>query len=154
MRELVFGIEVGAPPQRVWDALVDWERQGTWMPLTRLAVLEAASEGLGTKIVATTGLGRLSVADRMTVTGWDPPRAATVTKTGRVLRGSAAFEVHPLAGGRSRVVWREALEVPSGPWGRPLGVVLALGTRAFFAVALRRFAAGVERAPRTGAGSA
>lgn len=146
MREMVFGIDVRGSQQAVWDALVDWERQGTWMPLTRLEVLDGGP-GLGTRIVARTGLGPLGVADRMTVTAWDPPRAATVTKTGRVMRGSAAFEVLPVSAGESRVVWREALEVPFGVWGRPLGPLLALGTRAFFSYALRRFAVGVAKAP-------
>jgi carbon monoxide dehydrogenase subunit G len=143
MRELVFEVDVRGSQQQVWDALVDWERQSTWMPLTRLEVL-TGGPGLGTRIVARTGVGRLGVADRMTVTAWDPPRSATVTKTGRVLRGSAAFEVVPVSAGRSRVVWREALEVPFGRLGRPLGPLLSLGTRAFFAYSLRRFAAGVS----------
>lgn len=148
MREMVFGVDVAAPAQAVWDAVVDWERQGRWLPLTRVEVEEAGpGRGLGTRIVAWTGLGPLVVADRMTVTQWDPPRRATVTKTGRVLRGSAWFEVRPLSAQRSRLVWGEALEPPPlGVLGGPAGAVLALGTRAFFAVALRRFAAEVRAA--------
>jgi carbon monoxide dehydrogenase subunit G len=141
VRELVFGIEVRGSQQAVWDALVDWERQGTWMPLTRLEVLDGGT-GLGTRIVARTGVGPVGVADRMTVTAWDPPRSATVVKTGRVLRGSAAFEVRPVSEHVSRVVWHEALEVPFGRWGRPLGPLLAVGTKVFFGSALRRFARG------------
>ncbi len=90
----------------------------------------------------------------MTVTAWQPPLRATVTKTGRVLRGAASFEVLPRPGGTSRVVWTEALEVPFGRFGRPLGPLLALGTRVFFAIALRRFAAGVAETAPAAAGSA
>lgn len=146
MKEIVRGVDVAAPAAQVWAAVIDWERQGAWLPLTRVEVTEAApGGGLGTRIVAWTGLGRLAVADRMTVTEWDPPHRARVTKTGRLMRGSAWFEVRELGPDRARLTWGEALEPPPGPVGRPVGAVLGLGTRAFFAVALRRFAGAVGR---------
>ena len=142
---MVFGVDVALPAQAVWAAAVDWERQGRWLPLTKVQIVSAGpGGGLGTRIVARTGFGPLAVADRMTVTQWDPPRRATVAKTGRVMRGSAWFEVHPLGPDRSRLVWGEVLTPPPlGPLARPVGVLLELGTRAFFHLALRRFAAEV-----------
>ena len=140
MREMVFGVDVPAPAQVVWDAVVDWERQGRWLPFTRVEVVEAGpGGGLGTRFVARTGLGPLALVDRMTVTEWEPPRRGVVTKTGRLMRGSAWFEVHPAGADRSRLVWGEALEPPAGPLGRPVGAALALGTGVFFRLALRRF---------------
>jgi carbon monoxide dehydrogenase subunit G len=152
-QEMVFGVDVPAPAAQVWAAVVDWEQQGRWLPLTRVEVVEPGpGGGLGTKLVARTGLGRLAVADRMTVTEWEPPRRARVTKTGRVLRGSAWFEVRPLGEAACRLVWGEALTPPPvGPLSRPAGLVLGLGTRAFFAVALRRFARTVRAGARAGA---
>jgi hypothetical protein len=148
VKEMVFGVDVAASAQATWDAVVDWERQGRWLPVTKVKVVAAGPDrGLGTRFVARTGVGPLAVVDRMTVTEWDPPRRATVTKTGRVMRGSAWFEVRPLDSGRCRLVWGEALTPPPfGPLARPAGAVLALGTRAFFPFALRRFAADVAPA--------
>ena len=153
MAKMVFEVDVAAPAAQVWAAVVDWERQGRWLPLTRVEVVEAGpGGGLGTKLVAYTGVGRLAVADRMTVTEWEPPRRATVTKTGRVLRGSAWFEVRPTSAGGSRLVWGEVLSPPPvGPLSRPVGVLLGLGTRAFFGVALRRFARSVRAGAPAGA---
>ena len=34
MPDLVERIDVDAPPERVWAALTDWERQGEWMLAT------------------------------------------------------------------------------------------------------------------------
>ena len=47
MRELTLTVDVEAPPEQVWRALVDWERQGEWMPLTDVRVVgEGASLAL------------------------------------------------------------------------------------------------------------
>ncbi len=60
----------------------------------------------------------------MTITVWEPPRRAVVRHTGRVVRGSGAFEVQPLGDHRSRIVWSEWVQLPFGIVGR-LGWPLA-----------------------------
>ena len=136
MPEVTLSVEVDAPPEAVWAALVDWERQGEWMLMTRVR----GGHGPGASVEAFTGLGRLGFLDSMTITDWQPPVRCEVLHTGRVVRGSAAFEVEPLPGGRSRFVWTEWLVLPLGLVGwlgftllRPL---IVAGVR----FSLRRFA--------------
>lgn len=141
MREIELSVEVDLPAGRVWAGLVDWARQSEWMPGTTVEVVGGGDgHAPGERIVAWTGIRPLAVADRMTITEWDPPRRAAVVKTGRVLRGAASFEVRALSETRSRVLWCEALVPPFGPPGRLLSPFLTVGTRAVIGLALRRFA--------------
>ncbi|MGY1772712.1 SRPBCC family protein [Blastococcus sp. SYSU D00813] len=146
MRELTERIDVDAPPERVWAALVDWTRQGEWMLATDVEVVGEQAEGVRTRLAARTGLklpGRrrhLGVLDTMVVTEWDPPRRVVVQHTGRIVRGPGIFEVEP-RGEHSTFVWTEQLWLPFGPLGvagwplvKPFVV---LGVR----LSLRRFAA-------------
>lgn len=135
--EVTESIDVDAPPAAVFAALVDWDRQREWMLLTRVR----GGHGPGATVEAFTGLGRVGFVDTMTITQWQPPHRCVVVHTGRVVRGSAAFEVLELPGGRSRVVWTEWLVLPLGLIGalgfaliRPLAVA---GVR----YSLKRFAA-------------
>jgi len=63
-----------------------------------------------------------------------------VEHTGRVVRGGASFEVLPLSGTRSRVVWREFLDLPAGRLGRWLWPVIAIPSKLGVRWSLRRFA--------------
>ncbi|WP_164701175.1 SRPBCC family protein [Modestobacter sp. KNN46-3] len=149
MPELVEQVEVDAPPEQVWAALVDWDRQGEWMLLTDVRAGAHDGQGVGGELAATTGvrlpgpLGgrRLGVLDTMLITGWEPPRRVDVRHTGRVVRGTGTFEVRPRDDGGSTFVWTEGLDLPLGALGRagwPLvRPVMAAGVR----LSLRRFAA-------------
>jgi hypothetical protein len=125
------------------------------MPLTKVQVVGGgAGQGNGERIVARTGLGPLGVADCMTITEWDPPRRLSVDHTGRMIKGTAWFEVQPLAANRTRVVWCEDLVPPFGPVGRVLAPFLSVGTRVVIGLALRRYARGLDRASQvTGEGA-
>jgi uncharacterized protein YndB with AHSA1/START domain len=148
--ELVEHIEIAAPPQQVWAALVDWDRQGEWMLLTDVRAGADGGRGVGGTIRAVTGIPvagrRLGVADPMLFTRWEPPYRADVRHTGRVIRGTGTFEVQP-SGAGSRFVWTESLDLPLGPLGRlawPLvRPVTAFGVR----LSLRRFADFARRHP-------
>jgi len=48
-------VEIAAPLDQVWNKMVDWESQGSWMLATDV-VVERKTEGLGTKIAAFTGV--------------------------------------------------------------------------------------------------
>ena len=100
---------------------------------------------MGGRIEAYTGRRPFGFLDTMEITLWQPPRACHVVHTGRVVRGTGAFEVEPRGDGRSRFLWREDLDLPLGLLGR-LGWPLV---RPFFAygvqVSLRRFARQVEQ---------
>jgi polyketide cyclase/dehydrase/lipid transport protein len=114
MAEVVISRDFAAPQQRVWDVLVDWDVHDRWMLLTKAT----GGHGVGEPVRAFTGIGRLGFLDTMTITVWEPPHRAVVRHTGRVVRGSGAFEVQDLAADRSRVVWSEWIDLPFGALGR------------------------------------
>lgn len=110
---LVCRIEIAADVGRVWRLLTDWPAQGDWMLAT--TVRATGAPGVGQRITAVTGVGDRGLLDEMVVTRWEPPRLAEVLHVGRVLRGPGVFEVVPLGADRSRLIWREELDLP---WGR------------------------------------
>jgi carbon monoxide dehydrogenase subunit G len=138
--ELVVTAEVRAPAQAVWDLLTDWEQHDRWMMLTRAS----GGRAEGASIQAFTGIGRLGINDAMTVVVWEPPRRCVVRHTGRVVRGSGAFEVAELGPGRSRIVWSEWLDLPLGLVGRVGWLVVRPLARLGVARSLRRLARLVE----------
>lgn len=140
MAELVVQVEVDAPPQPVWDALTDWAAHDRWMLLTRAR----GGAGVGESIEAFTGVGRLGFLDTMTIRVWEPPHRAVVRHTGRVVRGSGAFEVRDVPGGRSRVVWSEWVDLPLGLLGRLGWPLVRPLLRAGVTFSLRRLARYVE----------
>lgn len=143
MAELVVTVDVDADPQRTWDALVDWGRQGEWMLGTTVRPTRSGGQGVGGGLEAVTGLGPLGVKDTMVVTQWEPPRRCLVRHTGAVVRGAGAFEVEPLPDGRSRVVWSEWLDLPLGLLGQVGWLAVRPALRLGVAASLRRFAAQV-----------
>ncbi len=139
-------VDVAAPVERTWAAATDWDRQGEWMLGTRVRGTTQGGRGVGGGIRAATGLGPLRFVDTMEITGWTPPHAAYVRHTGRLVRGTGAFEVRERPGG-STFVWSEQLDLPLGALGR-LGFRLL---RPAFLWGLRRslgsFATWAERHP-------
>ena len=138
--QLRLEVDVAAPVERTWAALTDWQRQGEWMLATRVRATTGGGRGVGGGIEAVTGVGPVGLVDSMEITGWDPPHGAYVRHLGRVIRGTASFEVRPRPGG-STVIWTEDLDLPFGAAGR-IGFraarpVVAYGLR----LSLRRFAA-------------
>lgn len=141
---LVLRVDVDAPVEQTWAGATDWAGQGEWMLGTQVRPTRQGGQGVGGRIEAFTGVGRGGFLDPMEITLWEPPHRCHVLHTGRLVRGTGAFEVEPRGDGQSRFVWREDLELPLGPLGRlgwRLGKpLLALGVR----LSLRRFARWVE----------
>ncbi len=141
---LVLTVDVDAPVEQTWAGATDWAGQGEWMLGTRVRPTVQGGQGVGGGIEAFTGVGPLGFLDRMEITLWEPPHRCHVRHLGRVVRGTGAFEVEPLAAGRSRFVWREDLDLPLGVLGR-LGWPLVRPAFAYgVQVSLRRFARWVE----------
>ena len=140
MAELVVTLDVDAPAEPVWEALTDWDLHDRWMLLTRAS----GGRSEGAAIEAFTGVGRLAIRDTMTIVVWEPPRRCVVRHTGRIVRGSGAFEVRDLGPGRSRVVWSEWLDLPLGILGRLGWPVVRPLARLGVAFSLRRLARLVE----------
>lgn len=116
MPELVVTCDIEAPAEAVWTALVDWDRHSDWMLATRMSSADAEN-GVGTKLAARTGIGPVAFVDTMIVRQWNPPHRCVVEHTGRVVRGSGAFEVIEVSPSSSRVTWSEWVNVPFGPLG-------------------------------------
>ncbi|MEG3626845.1 SRPBCC family protein [Streptomyces poriticola] len=134
---VTFSLERTAPLplDETWRRITRWQRHGATVPLTRVTVTTPPPSGPGTVIVARTGLGPLGFDDPMEVTLWQPPREderglCRLAKRGRVIRGWAELEVRPGPGGRSRVLWREELDVRGLP--APLDGVVGRSGRFVF----------------------
>lgn len=142
-------VDVDAPTTRTWSALVDWPAHGAWTPLTTVRVISDRPDGLGARFVGRTGVGPVAFDDPMEIVEWSPPQGeqpgrCAVRKRGRVVLGSARFEVHPLGPRRSLVVWREDVDLPPVWLTRPLGPLVSLAGRVVLRRVLRRFARHVE----------
>ncbi|MFH0521137.1 SRPBCC family protein [Streptomyces sp. M41] len=111
---------VALPLDEAWRRLTLWHRHADAVPLTRVRVITPEPTHEGTRFIARSGIGPLSFDDPMEVTVWRPPAADTpglcrLEKRGRFVTGWAEIEVLPGPGGRSRVRWREELEVRGLP---------------------------------------
>lgn len=140
MAELVVTTDVAARAALTWEAMTDWSLHDKWMLLTRAS----GGRAEGATIEAFSGIGRFGILDTMTIVVWEPPHRCVVRHTGRIVRGSGAFEVLELDPNRSRIIWSEWLDLPLGRLGRlgwPLVRPLA---RAGVAFSLRRLARYVE----------
>ncbi|MEU8341211.1 Polyketide cyclase / dehydrase and lipid transport [Actinomadura meyerae] len=124
-----------APPERVFEILVDWPRHADWMPFT---TAEGGTKP-GDEIRARTGVGPVGFVDTMVITDWQDGRRVAVRHTGRVVRGEAWFKVVPEGTG-SRVVWAERIDLPLGPLGRAGWLVAGPVVKAFLGLGLRRLA--------------
>ena len=140
---LVLTVDVAAPVERTWAGVTDWAGQGEWMLGTTVRPTHQDGIGTGARLEAFTGVGRIGFLDTMEITLWEPPHRCHVVHTGRLVRGTGAFEVQP-RGNHSTFLWREDLELPLGPLGRlgwPLvRPLFAYGVR----LSLERFARWVE----------
>lgn len=140
MAEIVIAVDVDAPAESTWAAVTDWERQGEWMLGTTVRVVTGSPSRVGTRLAARTGAGPLAVVDEMRITVWQPPLRCQVAHLGRIIRGSAAFEVEPLPGDRSRLIWSEWLDLPLGLLGQYGFLVSRPLVEAGVRLSLQRFA--------------
>lgn len=160
MTRFVAVVDVPAPPQVVWDRLTDWPSHTRWVPLTTVRVTTPLATGVGARFVGRTSLAavrldRLGFDDPMEVTGWLPPADGLpgrcgIRKLGRVVRGSAAFDVVALpaaAGGPplTRVLWEGDLDLPPRPVTRLLAPLVSLAGRFAYTAALRSMARELAR---------
>lgn len=146
---LSVSVHLGAPVERVWAATTDWEAQSAWMIGTRVRSTAQDGQGVGGGIEAWTGIGPFGFLDTMVITAWDPPHRCLVRHTGRVVRGTGAFEVAPAPGGGSVLTWSEDLNLPGGRLGRLGWWALRPAVRLGLAHSLARLSAAVGSSPIT-----
>jgi len=138
--EVTASVVIRAPVERVYAAFTAWERQGDWIPLTRVRLV-SGDGGTGSVVEAVTTVGPAVVRDEMLVDRLDPPYEVRVVHRGRHLRGPGVLRCTPLRDGRhTQVVWHEWFQVPGGVVGMIGWPLLWPGSKLALTVALRRFA--------------
>lgn len=111
-------VRIDAPPEVVWDLLVEWERQPEWMvDATAVEVRSAHRAGEGVTICVPTNLLGVTVDDVMRVTRWEPERVLEVVHLGRVIAGIGAFELRSRPPGGTHLTWWEEIDPPLGRLG-------------------------------------
>jgi hypothetical protein len=142
--EVTASVVVAAPVEQVYAAFVSWERQGEWIPMTRVRIVKGDG-GPGSLVEAVTRIGPAELRDEMLIDRLDPPYEVRVVHCGRLLRGPGVMRCTPLHGGaRTQMVWHEWFQVPPGFAGRVAWPLLWPGSKVSLTVALRRFARLVE----------
>lgn len=141
--EVTATVIIDASADQVFAAFTAWERQGEWIPFTRVRIVEGDG-GEGSTIEAVTALGPAVLRDVMQVVRLDPPYEVRVLHTGPLLRGPGVLRATPMDGGRTQVVWHEWFQLPAGVVGRVAWPVLWPGSKFSLTQALRRFARLVE----------
>jgi carbon monoxide dehydrogenase subunit G len=136
-------LDLPHPIDHVWNRLTDWESHSAWIPNTVVTVTTSTA-GAGTEFVGITRIGPLRLDDPMTVSEFEPPvngaASCVVTKSGRVLGGTAGFTLTALDDSSTRLDWFEDVYLkPAGLFWWTAPFVFVLGTIAFRA-ALRAFA--------------
>ena len=95
MAQVVFTVRrsLRLPAQAVFDELIDWSGHAEWVPMTKVEILEGDG-GVGTAFVATTGLGKAALPDRMRVEALDREAMTVhIVKIGPVLTGDVHLAV-------------------------------------------------------------
>jgi hypothetical protein len=98
--------------ERVWELLVDWERQASWMPdVDDVAVLTPMRDGMGVRLAARTRVfGIPAFTDMLEVTRWEPPTCLRVEHR-RLVHGSGVWLLEPTPEG-TRFEWTEEVSLP------------------------------------------
>lgn len=136
-----FVVRVGTPltPAQAWTRVWDLDRHTEVIPLTSVATIPPGLPlGVGVEFCGRTGIGPVCFDDPMRVVEWEPPSTgggrAVVVKTGSVIGGRIEATFEPVAGGGTRITWRQQVEVPWLPsplsWlERPAAHLVAPGYR-------------------------
>lgn len=141
--EVTASIVIAAPVERVFAAFVTWERQGEWIPMTQVRLVDGDG-GPGSVVEAVTAVGPAVLRDQMRIDRLDAPYEVRVVHTGAVLRGPGVVRCTPLRDDRTHMVWHEWFQLPGGLAGQMLRPLLWPGSKASLALVLRRFAKLVE----------
>ncbi|MGH3942158.1 MAG: SRPBCC family protein [Pseudonocardiaceae bacterium] len=115
--ELTRRVDVQAPPETVFQAAMDWERQHEWILGTTVRIVRGDGRSVGSEIVAVTGVRGIGLTDRMRITMWEPPLRCEVRHLGIIVRGAGIFEVRPCGRDGATFEWTERLELPLGTLG-------------------------------------
>jgi carbon monoxide dehydrogenase subunit G len=143
-QQVVVSTFLRATPHDVWQILEPIERHVDWMADAESITFDTSqTRGAGTAFTCITKIGPIRLADRMTITEWEPGRSMGVVHNGLV-RGEGRFTLEPERDG-TRFVWSEHLTFPwwlVGPVGAAVAGPLVLAP--LWRGNLRRLAAIVD----------
>ncbi|MGN9807790.1 SRPBCC family protein [Micromonospora sp. BQ11] len=142
--EVTATVIVDAPAERVFAALIAWERQSDWIPFTKVTIVEGDG-GEGSLIEAVTAIGPAVLRDEMRVVRVDAPYEIGVVHCGKLLRGPGVLRCTPLERDRTQVVWHEWFHLPGGAAGRVAWPLLWPGSKVSLTQALKKFGRMVEQ---------
>jgi uncharacterized membrane protein len=141
--EVTATVIVNAPAPRVFAAFTAWEKQGEWIPFTKVRVVEGDG-GEGSLIEAITALGPAALRDEMRVVRVDHPYEVRVVHCGKVLRGPGSMRCTAMGGDRTQVVMHEWFHLPGGAAGKLAWPILWPGSKLSIKGALKKFGRLVE----------
>jgi hypothetical protein len=141
--EVTATVIVNAPAARVFAAFMSWERQGDWIPFTKVRVVEGDG-GEGSLVEAITAVGPASLRDELRVVRVDAPYEVRVVHCGKVLRGPGSMRCTAMGGDRTQVVLHEWFHLPGGAAGKLAWPVVWPGSKLGFKGALKKFGRLVE----------
>jgi carbon monoxide dehydrogenase subunit G len=100
-----------ADPARVWEVLIDWQRQATWMPDVAWIRVVGQERTLGARVQVRMKVFGIPLAtDELRVTAWEPPRRLAIHHEGVVI-GMAEWRLEAADDG-TRFTWREEVRMP------------------------------------------
>lgn len=144
MTRIVYAVDIAAPANVVFDAVVDWRGQDRWIPLTTVRAGRNAGIAVGGEVAAYTGIGALGFLDTMTITRWDVPHRVDVLHTGSVVKGIGIMTVRSIGPNQSRFYWAEDLEIPLGMVGKIGWALIKPAFGVGMQAALKRFGELIE----------
>ena len=142
--EFTATVIVNAPAAKVFAAFMNWEKQGEWIPFTRVRVVEGDG-GEGSLVEAVTAIGPAVLRDELRVVKVNAPYEVRVVHCGKVLRGPGSIRCTAMSGDRTQVVLHEWFHLPAGPVGKIAWPVLWPGSKLGFTGALKKFGRLIEQ---------
>lgn len=121
-------IEIAAPPERVWDVVMDPRRLPDWVTIHRSLGPVPATLARGSTFEQTLNLRGAHLHVAWKVIDVDRPRRATWEGRGPAhSRASIVYELHAVDEGRTRFDYTNEFKPPGGPLGAVAGRVLVGG---------------------------
>ncbi len=129
MSVVVTTCNIDAPPERVWEVVMDPGRLADWVTIhRRLGSVSDTPLRVGSTISQTLALAGAPFKVRWTVTQLDPGRLAVWEGRGPARsRAISRYELEPHGEGGTRFDYRNEFKPPGGPLGAVAGRVLVGG---------------------------